>query len=163
MQKIEIELIKQAIMKEVRSYEFYKLSAGQAEQEDVKQALMNLSKEEMKHIEWLHDLFDRIKEDALDDYTLAATDAPDTPQLMKWDTIKADNLNLLVSVFGIAMDMEKSAKEFYEEAEARSEVKEAKNLFHILAKWEDGHWAQFAKDYAALQEEWWAEQQFAPF
>lgn len=163
MEKNEIGLIKQAIMKEVRAYEFYKLSASQAQQEEIRQALITLSKEEMKHVEWLHDLFDKIKEDALDDYTLAAIDVDETTQLLKWEAIKQENLNMLVTVFGIAIDMERSAVEFYREAMEKADLPEAKKLFSILSKWEETHMAQFNRDYRVLQDEWWATQSFAPF
>jgi rubrerythrin len=163
MEKREISLIKQAILKEVRAYEFYKLSASQAQQEEIKQALITLSKEEMKHVSWLHDLFDKIKSDSMDDYTLASIDVLPTEQLLKWDVVKEENLNMLVTVFGIAIDMEKSAVDFYKNAMEESEIPEAKKLFEILSKWEATHMAQFQRDYDVLMDEWWATQSFAPF
>jgi rubrerythrin len=163
MNTIEIKYIKQAIMKEVRAYEFYKMAAREAKDDDIRQAFLTLSEEEMQHVEWLHNLFNKIKEDALDDYALASIDVPDSEQLLKWDKIKGENLDLLVTVFGIAIDMEKSSVEFYKKAMEESEIGEAKKLFKILAKWEETHMAQFSKDYQNLQDEWWATQSFAPF
>ena len=163
MDNMEIGLIKQAILKEVRAYEFYKLSASQAQQDEIKQALITLSKEEMKHVSWLHDLFDKIKEDSLEDYALASMDVPPTEQLLKWDAVKEENLNMLVTVFGIAIDMEKSSADFYRDAMEKSEIPEAKKLFNILSKWEESHMAQFKRDYDVLMDEWWATQSFAPF
>ena len=163
MDRKEITLIKQAIMKEVRAYEFYKLAAKQAENEELKGALMNMANEEMKHVEWLNDLFDKIKDDSLDDYTLASTDAPDTDQLFKWDSIKQESLDMLISVFGIAVDMEKSAVEFYQKAEKESDLEAAKKLFGMLVSWEKVHLDKFSQDYEKLQDDWWATQNFAPF
>lgn len=163
MKNSEIKNIKQAIMKEVRAYEFYKMSARQAGDPEISEAFTTLAEEEMKHVEWLHNLFNKIKEDALDDYTLASIDVPETDQLMKWDKIKQENMNLLVTVFGIAIDMEKSSVEFYKKAAEEAEIEEAKKLFNILVKWEESHMAQFSRDYQNLQDEWWATQSFAPF
>ncbi|MBN2260882.1 MAG: ferritin family protein [Clostridiales bacterium] len=163
MNKNEISLIKQAIINEVEGYEFYKMAAGQAKSEEIKQALLNLSNEEMKHIEYLHLLFDKIKEDALDDYTLASIEVPESPHIFKWEILEKEDIEMTLTVFSIGMQMEKASVEFYTKAKAETQLEEAKKLYDILIKWEQNHLEQFSDDYEKLQEEWWANQGYAPF
>lgn len=64
-----IQLIKQVIINEIEGAEFYKLAAEkEGISEEVKNEFLYLSKEEMKHIEWLKILFDKIKNDKEDEF-----------------------------------------------------------------------------------------------
>lgn len=77
MKEFEIQQVKQAILSEVEGYEFYKLAMGQANNSEVKAAFDNLAKEELKHVEWLNQLFEKLKDDDEDSFRLAAM--PDPP------------------------------------------------------------------------------------
>ena len=61
------------------------------------------------------------------------------------------------------MNMEKDSIAFYEKARENATSEEAKELFDILIKWEGVHLEQFTNQYNIYQQEWWNDQNFAPF
>ncbi|WP_430886450.1 ferritin family protein [Fusibacter sp. JL216-2] len=163
MKEFEIQQVKQAILSEVEGYEFYKLAMGQANNSEVKAAFDNLAKEELKHVEWLNQLFEKLKDDDEDSFRLAAMPDPPSAEIFKWDNIDRNNAGLAVSVFSIGMQMEKASVAFYNEAAEKTNIEEAKKLYKILAQWEQVHYDQFAKEYETLKKEWWSDQAYAPF
>ena len=164
MNKKEIQLLKQAIINEVEGAEFYKLaSEKEGISEDVKNEFLYLSKEEIKHIEWLKILFEKIKNDKEDEFNLAMIDPLPSPKIFNWDKLDRKSANIAVAVFGIAIQTEKAAVEFYENAAKSTDIEKARELYNVLAKWERTHVETFSKEYESLLEEWWAEQEFSPF
>ncbi len=68
-----------------------------------------------------------------------------------------------MSVFSIGIQMEKASIQFYEEAKSKTQIEEAKKLYDLLIKWEKVHLEQFTEQYNIYKDEWWADQNFAPF
>ena len=68
-----------------------------------------------------------------------------------------------MTVFSIGMQMEKDAIKFYTEARDKTEVDELREIYQILIKWEEVHLNEFTQQYNVYKNEWWAEQNFAPF
>lgn len=163
MKDFEIQQVKQAILSEVEGYEFYKMAMGQAKNEDVKAAFNNLAQEELKHVEWLNQLFEKLKDESTDAFKLATLTDPPSPGIFKWDNIDRNNAGLAVSVFSIGMQMEEASVKFYKDAADKTNIEEAKKLYNILAQWEQVHYDQFAKEYESLKKEWWSDQGYAPF
>ena len=163
MVKKELEIIKQAIINEVEGYEFYKMAANQAGTSESKEAFMVLAKEELKHIQYLKALFDKIKSSSQDDITLAFDSNPPSPDIYNWKKVDKQYTSLAMSVFGIGIQMEKASIEFYEDAKANTEIKEAKELYDLLIKWEYVHLEQFTDQYNSYKDDWWHDQGFAPF
>jgi len=163
MKDFEIQQVKQAILNEVEGYEFYKLAMSQAKNDEVKAAFNNLAEEELKHVEWLNELFENLKDEQSDAFKLATLPEPPTAGIFKWDNMDRNNAGLAVSVFSIGMQMEEAAVIFYKNAAEKTNIEEAKKLYHILAQWEQVHYDQFAKEYAVLKQEWWSDQNYAPF
>jgi rubrerythrin len=163
MQNQELSIIKQAIINELEGYEFYKMAMTQAEDQEVKACFKTLATEEQVHIEWLTELFNKIKDDPSDDFHLASLDDQPSPGIFKWDNVDRKHVGLAVSVFGIGIQMERSSIAFYEKAAANTSYPSAKALFLTLAKWEEVHLAAFAKEYDNLQGNWWSDQGYAPF
>ncbi len=163
MREQEIKQVKQAILNEIEGYEFYKMAMKEAKSPQVKDAFKMLADEELKHVEWLQEYFDKLKNGEEDDYQLSTMPNPPSPGIFKWDTVDRDNAGIAVSVFGIGMQMEKSSVAFYNEAAKATDHPEAKRLYEILAKWEQTHYEQFANEFDNLQKEWWSEQGYAPY
>ncbi|OPL08431.1 MAG: rubrerythrin [delta proteobacterium ML8_F1] len=163
MKEQEIKLIKQAIVNEVEGYEFYQLAAEKAVSKEARETLLNLAKEEMTHIEYLQDLFNKVKDDRADDYNLATLEPPKTQKIFKVATLDKADLSMAMSVFSIGIQMEKASVAFYTEAKASTEIPKARELYDILIDWETLHMHQFTEEYQQLQDEWWATQSFAPF
>lgn len=162
MNKKLLGYIKQAIISEIEGYEFYKLAASQAKEVFVKETFLELAEEERKHVEWLQGLFRQMDkgDHRLD---LEMVDAPPSPELFKWEKLDRENPQTTISVFGIALQMEKASYEFYGKVAESTNDETAKRLFKILEAWEKAHYDMFNKEYRSIQETWWSEQGFAPF
>jgi len=164
MDNKELKILKQAIINEVEGAEFYKLAASkEGISEEVKKEFLSLAEEEVKHIVWLKTLFEKIKDDKEDDFNLSIIEPLPSPRIFNWDKLDRDSASLAVSVFGIAIQTEKAAIEFYESCAKNTSIKKAKELYTILASWEKQHVETFSKEYENLLEEWWAHQSYAPF
>lgn len=163
MLKKDIEVFKQAILNEVEGYEFYKMAAYNAADEEVKKAFLNLANEELKHIDWLKDAFKKLSGNPEDHSTLAMIENPPSPQIFMWENLQTKNANLAVSVLGIGIEMERASVKFYEKAAGETPYEAAKQLFEVLAKWENVHLEQFSKGYDVLIKDWWSDQGFEAF
>lgn len=163
MKDMEIKVIKQAIISEVEGHEFYKMAAQLAPTEEAKSAFLEIAEEEMKHIEWLRAIFNGFKNDDEDSYKLANIEDAHSTNLFNWKNVDRDSAQRAISVFGIGIQMEKSAVEFYKKAAEETTVKVAKDLYTKLAVWEQVHMEEFSSQYEKLKEEWWSEQEFSPF
>lgn len=163
MLKKDIEIFKQAILNEVEGYEFYKMAAYSSEEEEAKNTFLKLANEELKHIEWLRDAFKKLSADPEDGSTLAELENPPSPEIFKWDNLQTKNASKAISVFGIGIEMERASVKFYNEAKESTPYEAAKQLFEVLAKWEQVHLEQFSKAYDELIGDWWADQGFNPF
>lgn len=159
----DVEIFKTAILNEVEGYEFYKMAAYNAEDEEVKETFFMLANEELKHIEWLRDAFKKLSADPEDQSTLATIENPPSPDIFNWDNFKNQNTALAISVLGIGIEKEKASIAFYDQAKDKTSYENAKQLFEVLSKWEVGHLNQFVAAYDQMKGEWWAEQAFAPF
>lgn len=163
MNKDELNIIKQAILNEVEGFEFYSMAANQAGTRDSKEAFLELAEEELKHADYLKQLFDKIKNNKEDDFKLSFLSDPPSPNIYNWKKVDKEYTSLAMSVFGIGISMEKASIEFYEEAKKNTAFPEAKNLYDLLIKWEHVHLDQFIEQYNMYKEDWWHEQEFAPF
>lgn len=162
MYKDELEVIAQAILNEVEGYEFYKIAAENGSLSN-KEAFMELANEELKHIEYLRILFDKVKSSSEDDLKLAFEAAPPSPDIYNWNKVPAEYNSMIMSVFSIGMQMEKDSIEFYEDAKKKTNLQEARDIFDMLIKWEYVHLEQFSKQYEMYKQQWWDDQNFAPF
>ena len=159
----ELEVIKQAIMNEIEGYEFYNMAAESATSGESKLAFKELANEELKHVEYLEQLFDKIKNNKEDELKLALESDIPSPDIYNWDKVDGDKNALAMSVFGIGIQMEKESIKFYEEAKANTKYEDAKALYDILIKWEKVHLDQFTKQYNLQKNNWWSTQNYAPF
>ncbi len=163
MKKKELEIIKQAIINEVEGYEFYNLAAKGATSKESEQAFKELAQEELKHAEYLKELFSKINNEEKDFFDLAWVVDPPSPKIFDWEKINVKPGSLTMSIFSIGMDMEKASVEFYENAKKNTEYEAAAKLYDILIGWEKVHLDQFMKEYYKSRDDWWNQQSFAPF
>ena len=153
--------IKQAIISEIEGYEFYRMAANGTRDVKMKETYLELAEEERKHVVWLQDLHKSIDSDSA--FDLMAIDAPPSPEIFKWEKLDREEPKTVLSIFGIALQLEKASYEFYKIASEEVEEASAKELFKILEVWEKTHYDVFNKEYDLLQKDWWSEQGFAPF
>lgn len=163
MRKTELGVIKQAIINELEGYEFYKMAMQQAHDVDVKATLKQLADEEQSHIMWLDELFKKMKDHPTDDFELAALADMPSPGIFTWASLDRKQVGLAVSVFGIAIQMERAAMSFYQNAAERTTIPAAKELYTKLSAWEEVHLNAFVEEYDRVQGDWWSDQGYAPF
>ena len=151
----ELEIIKQAILNEIEGYEFYLMASNEVKDENAKEAFLSLANEEKSHIEWLKNLFDKIKNSDKDDLQLLFIRDAKSPNIYDWDKIDKSNMSQIMTIFGIALSKEKDSVKFYRESSNKLEDKETKDLFDELIKWEESHFNQFLEQYNDLKNKWW--------
>lgn len=159
----ELKLIKKAILNEVEGYQFYRMAAKDSVNEETSRTFMLLADEEEKHVEWLNDLLKHLAKDPETRFDLAHLPEVPSPEIFRWDNLQEEDANRALSVFSIGMQMERASFEFYEKGIEETDNEDLKQLFDILAKWERAHYDQFREEYEKLEQDFWAEQQFAPF
>lgn len=163
----EVKALRQAMLNEVEGAEFYRLSAEKFQPSATKDALLQLAEEEERHVQYLKDLSEQLLgEDAITfDAEELKKEVP-SPEIFSWDNVKGVDesmVRLAVTVFSVGMNMEKDSVEFYTKAKENAESQEAKDLFDILIAWEEAHYIAFEKQYRIYEQEWWNQQNFAPF
>lgn len=163
MKKEEIYSIRQAILMEVEGYEFYKIASSQFEGEEIKKAFLQLMDEEKSHAKWLEETFEKFKEHENEKFSLAFLENPPKPNIFDWEKLMTKTASIPLTVFGIALEMEKSSIEFYKKKKEETEDENLKKLYSVLEAWENTHYDQFDKIYNTLKEDWWNEQGYAPF
>lgn len=163
MNKKELNIISQAILNEIEGYEFYKMAANQEGTGESKEAFLELANEELLHAEFLEELFHKIKSSDEDAIKLAYETSPPSPGIYDWKKLDSAYTSLAMSVFKIAMQMEKEAIDFYKKAMEETELEEARKLYSMLIEWEEVHLEQFSNQYESYRDEWWGSQSFSPF
>ena len=157
-----LSYIKQAIINEIEGYEFYRMAAGQSRDGSIKETYLELAEEERKHVVWLQDLHKKIDGET-HELDLDSIEAPPSPDIFNWKHLDREDPKTTLSVFGIAMQLEKASYEFYQKVGNEVEDEIVKKLFAILETWERNHYETFNKEYKLLKDDWWNEQGFAPF
>ena len=163
MSNNELEIIKQAFLNEHEGYQFYKMAAEQSNSKEEKDALNKLADEELKHIDYLKDLYQEITDEDSEGLDVTDLSPPESPGIFSWENASREKGSLALSVFSIGIKMEKESIDFYKEAKEKTEIDEARELYDILIDWEFNHLRTFEKQYDMLKEDWWQEQGFAPF
>ncbi len=161
MSEKEKEIIKNALTLEQEGYEFYMLAAANSDDTTVSSAFEQLAEEEVKHMDWLKELYEKISEGEKSEVSFQQP--PEVPKIFDWDEVSHFKGSMAMSVFGVGVKMEKSAVDYYKEAARETELETARELYETLVEWEKGHLQDFEKQYELLQEDWWNEQGFAPF
>jgi rubrerythrin len=158
----ELQIIRQALLNEEEAVSFYTLAADRALSAEAREAFLALVAEEQKHIDWLGELYRSLTAGSSPDFTATKYPEPQPPVQYNWETIGRESGSLAVSVFGIGINLEKAAIDFYTAAARQSELAGAKALYEKLARWENQHLEAFQQEYDRLRDQWWEEQGFSP-
>ena len=158
----DINILKQAIINEIQSFEFYRMAGVSSKSEETKKAFEQLSNDEFIHVEWLQKLLNLLLKNSEEAFNVAFADNPPSPGIFPREQLQ-QNSSLTLAVFEIAIQMEKASIEFYQDALAKTQIPSAKQLYTLLTAWEDNHLKQFEAHYDSLKEDWWNEQNFQPY
>ena len=115
------------------------------------------------HAQWLQEAHEKLNTDADKREVLSFLETTPTQKIFNWDNLMQKSAQSPLAVFGIALELEKSSLDHYQNQADNTDIPELKRLFEILSKWEKTHLEQFSTLYKELKDEWWADQNFAPF
>lgn len=158
----ELKIIRQALLNEQEGYDFYTLAAQQAENPEAKEAFTNLAAEEQNHIKWLREMYKKIAADDPESFDFSQVNLPSSPGLYTAKNIGRESGSIAVSVYGIAVNMEKAAIDFYTAAAEQTKIPAAARLYNHLILWENEHLEKFLAEYETLKQDWWQRQGFDP-
>ncbi|HZK39333.1 MAG TPA: ferritin family protein [Clostridia bacterium] len=168
MMNNELAILKEAIIAEMKAAEFYKLAAEKSDDPEVKTAFDELATEEELHMDWLKDIYEKLiepgkmtEEFAFENFF--KNNVKKDVAVLKFSEKALATATISVAVYGIAINMEKNAVEFYQNAADRTTQPRLRLLFNTLAEWEAGHAEQFREVYETMMDSWWDDQGFAPY
>lgn len=157
-----MNIFKTAILNEVEGEKYYRNAAQKAEDQEVAQAFLHLAEDEQKHQSMLRELLTKVmagKDIIVDSYNLQGTPSP---HIFSGTNAPRTGNGMEISVFHIAILMEKASIDFYRQASYMTSLPGAKSLFDFLANWEVQHLEAMEQIYDSLTEDWWDKQSFSP-
>jgi rubrerythrin len=158
----EIKVFKTAILNEVEGEKYYRNAAQTTDDSETAQAFLHLAEDEQQHQVMLRELLTKLldgKDLGVDSYNLQGTPSPHI--FSSASSPRAGN-GMEISVFHIAILMEKASIDFYRQAAYVTILPSAKDLFDFLVNWEIQHLEAMEKIYDALTEDWWDKQSYSP-
>ena len=161
-----LEIIKSAILMEVRGQAFYKNVVDQTKNEDVKNIFTIMANEEKLHAEYLSKQYSSIKNNGKpDQQILPEASSENLVNLILSPEIKnqISGAGFEAAAISASIDMENKAVEIYSDFAAKAEDAEIKDLFMWLADWEGGHVKILNELDKELREKIWYDNNFWPF
>jgi len=161
-----LEIIKSAILMEVRGQAFYKNVVDQTKNEDVKNIFTIMANEEKLHTEYLSKQYSSIKNNGKpDQQILPEASSENLVNLILSPEIKnqVSGAGFEAAAISASIDMENKAVEIYSDFAAKAEDAEIKELFSWLADWERGHVKILNELDQELREKIWYDNNFWPF
>ena len=160
-----LDILKSAILLEIRGKDFYQKAADTAENETVKDFFQQMADDETGHIQILSDQFKTVQaEGKFGDWreNAAARQGADTVLNNELkERIKASGFES--AAVSAAMGMEERAVQLYSRQANAAADPEEKALYQWLAEWETHHLESLAKIDRELTESIWNDNSFWPF
>lgn len=162
MESNEIKILKTAILNEIEGEKFYKRAARETIDNDSKKAFLYLAEDEQKHQGMLRDMLNHLAADKEIDPDKLKVQGTPSPQIFA-ATHTIDSKNAMeISIFHIAIMMEKASIDYYRQAAEKTTNPQAKELYTHLADWEITHLDSMERIYDDLTEDWWDHQSYSP-
>ena len=160
-----LDILKSALLLEIRGQAFYKKAAQQAENQAVRDFFETMAAEEVRHVEILSDQYKAVK--AKGQFT--APNIEETPAAVA-ENVLAESLKKRISAAGFesaaisaAMGMEERAIKLYAQRAEESDDPEEKRLYKWLAEWEGQHLEYLSRIDREVTEAIWNDNSFWPF
>jgi len=162
MDQSEVRIIKTAILNEIEGEKFYVKAAHDTRDQDTSNAFLHLSEDEKRHQVMLREMLAQLaaeKDIIVDKYNLHGTPSPQIFNAAR--TMDTDNA-MEISVFHIAILMEKASIDYYRKAALDTSLPNARAVYEHLADWELQHLDAMENIYDSLTEDWWDKQSYSP-
>ncbi len=160
-----LDILKSALLLEIRGQAFYKNTAQQAENQAVKDFFETMAAEEVRHVEILSEQYKSVKADG--QFTAPTIEA--TPTAVA-DQVLDDALKKQISAAGFesaaisaAMGMEERAIKLYAQRAGEATDPQEKALYQWLAEWEGRHLEFLSRIDREVTETIWNDNSFWPF
>jgi rubrerythrin len=160
-----LEILKSALLLEIRGKVFYQKAATEAKNESVMDFFEQMADEENRHIKMLSEQYSAYKEkgkfvpQVLSSFDDAVVDKVLT-EAFKNNVAAASFEAAAVSA---AMGMEQRAIDLYSKQAAETNDPEEKKLYEWLARWETRHLEELAEIDRQITETIWHDNNFWPF
>ena len=160
-----LNILKSAILLEIRGRDFYQKAAGSTENQTVKDFFQKMVDDEENHIQILSKQFKAYQANG----KFVGWRESAVPEAVA-DTVLSEDLKKRISASGFesaaisaAMGMEERAIKLYSQRAEEAKDAEEKALYQWLAEWETGHLESLAKIERAVTEAVWNDNNFWPF
>ena len=160
-----LDILKSALLLELRGRSFYTKAADSANDPDVKEFFENLAEDEASHIQMLSEQYRSYKKGGA--FTPLERETHDESVAT---AVLSDNLKKRIAGAGFesaaisaAMGMEERAVSLYSQRASEASDPEEKALYDWLAKWETQHLESLAKIEREVTEAIWNDNNFWPF
>ncbi len=162
MDNNEIKILKTAILNEIEGEKFYKRAAQDTRDQDASKAFLSMAADERRHQDMLREMMTQLTaggEIKREKLNLKGTPSP---QIFTATHVMETENAMEISVFHIAIMMEKASIDYYRLAAEQTKTPEAKELYLSLADWEVTHLDSMEKIYDTLTNNWWDHQSYSP-
>ena len=160
-----LDILKSALLLEIRGQAFYKKAAQQAESSAVKDFFETMATEEVRHVEILSEQYKTVKASG----QFSAPNIEGTPTSVA-ENVLVDSLKKRISAAGFesaaisaAMGMEERAIKLYAQRAEEATDPQEKALYKWLAAWEAKHLEYLARIDREVTEAIWNDNSFWPF
>jgi len=158
------EILKLAILMEMRGQTFYKQVASQTKSKEVKKIFDLMAKEEFIHEKYLTDQYKNLqKNNKFSDLSLPETEGFVNKVLNEKVKKEITAASFEAAAISAAIDMENNAIKTYSDRAKLATDKHEKELFTWLANWEKTHHEILLQIDSELKETIWFDNQFWPF
>jgi rubrerythrin len=161
-----LEILKSAILMEMRGQAFYKNVVDQTKSADVKSVFTTMMEEEKLHADFLTRQYQSLKHKGTPDKLVFPKESSNNiVNLILSPEIKnqISGAGYEAAAISASIDMENKAVEIYTNFANETKVPEIKELFTWLANWEKGHVKILHDIDMELRDKIWFDNQFWPF
>lgn len=166
MSKSAEDILKTAILLELRGKAFYNTAAGQTGSESVRKIFTMMAEEEDEHIKFLSNQFASFQREG----KFAKTETVGTPDDNEAVSILSEKVKKEISAAGFesaaisaAIDFENRAIEVYQDRANEADDPNEKEMYQMLADWERTHHKLLFRLNEDLKEQIWNDNNFWPF
>lgn len=167
MAKTAEDILKEAILLEMRGKAFYQSVAEKTDSKSAKKIFEQMSAEEDEHILFLSKQFQNYQKNQefvkVDNYEEPEEDEVALKVLTEELKKEISAASFEAAAISSAIDFENRAVELYASRAAEAVDEAEKEIYAMLARWEEGHAKALIQLNDALKEDIWNDNNFWPF
>ena len=161
-----LEGLKEAMIAERSGIEFFTVAAAQTIDPQGREVFENLAREEAEHLVWLRRQYGHLwNDEPLEKLPVVqVTDLEgDHPIFSKELRLRLKTAHFEMTALSVGQQLEQSAIDRYRRLAEEAGYGELRDFYLQLMAWEQSHAGAFSKQAADLREEYWTQNNFAPF